>query len=190
MLEIGTIIDGGNSINCTSTMCSFFCDDKNKDLANATVLLQGLIWDIIFQRHDLIHHALGSYLTYYQSSYSWSYIHLWQIFQAILDDPHTTGVCVIIDALDECNRKDRLSFLRDLDKYLERKSRCPTINFVLSSRPAMIENLPGLKENSYLRLDDDPVLQKHMATDIHRFVLNDLLFDNQFSSCDDPDRSI
>ena len=184
--------DAGNSIVYKSTICSFFCDDKNKDLTTATVLLQGLMWDIFLQRHDLIHHALGHYLKYYQSSCAWSYIHLWQIFQAILDDPHTRGVCVIIDALDECNRKDRLGFLRDLDTYLERKPRRPNcpINFVLSSRPAVIVNLPGLKENSCLRLDEDPVLQKYMATDIHKFVLNDLLFDNQFSSRDDPDRSV
>ena len=193
MLENGAVVDDtGNSIDYKSTVCGFFCDDKNKDLTTATVLLQGLIWDIFLQRHDLIHHALGHYLKYYQSSCAWSYIHLWQVFQAILDDPHTRGVCVIIDALDECNRKDRLSLLRDLDKYLEKKPRRPNcpINFVLSSRPAMIVNLPGLKENSCLRLDEDPVLQKHMATDIHRFVLNDLLFDNQFSSRDDPDRSV
>ena len=54
----------------------------------------------------------------------------------------------------------------------------------------MIVNLPGLKENSYLRLDEDLVLQEHVATDIYRFVLEDLLSDNQFSSRDDPDRSV
>lgn len=193
MPENGAIVDDtGNSAVNTSILCSFFCDDKNKDLANATVVLQGLIWDIVWQRHDLIHHALHYYLNFYQSSCAWSYIHLWQIFQAILDDPHTRGVCVIIDALDECDRKERVSLLGDLDKYLERKPRRPNcpINFVLSSRPATIVNLPRLKENSCLRLDEDPVLQKHMATDIHRFVLNDLLCDNQFSSRDDPERSI
>lgn len=193
MPENGAVVDDtGNSVVNTSILCSFFCDDKNKDLANATVVLQGLIWDIVWQRHDLIHHALHYYLNFYQSSCAWSYIHLWQIFQAILDDPHTRGVCVIIDALDECDRKERVSLLGDLDKYLERKPRRPNcpINFVLSSRPATIVNLPRLKENSCLRLDEDPVLQKHMATDIHRFVLNDLLCDNQFSSRDDPERSI
>ena len=81
--------DTGNSIDYTSTICSFFCDDKNKHLANATVLLQGLVWDIVSQRHDLIHHALDGHRQYYQSSCAWSYIHLWQIFQAILDDSHT-----------------------------------------------------------------------------------------------------
>ena len=190
MLENSAVVDRtGNSVDYTSTMCSFFCDDKNKHLANVTVL-QGLIWDIVSRRHDLIHHALDYHRKYYHSSCAWSYSHLWQIFQAILDDPHTGGVCVIIDALDECNRKDRVSLLKNLANYLEKKPRraeCP-INFVLSSRPAIV-NMPGFKENSYLRLDEDPVLQKHMATDIHRFVLDDLLSDNQFSG-DDPDRSV
>ncbi|CAD6581928.1 MAG: hypothetical protein ASARMPRED_000737 [Alectoria sarmentosa] len=162
----------------------------NKDLANATAILHGLVWDIVSQRHDLIHHALR----HYNSSRAWTYLNLWRVFQGILNDPHTSSVYVIIDALDECDRKDRVNLLRDLGKYLENKSNTAAncrINFVLSSRPAIIGILPGLKAKpSYLELDQDPDLIQHMATDIRRFVLDDLLSDNQFSSRHDPDGSV
>lgn len=172
-----------------STVCSFFCDDRDGDLANATVLLQGLILDVVSQRHDLIHHVLK----HFQPSYPWSYNQLWRIFQTILDDPHMGDVCVIIDALDECNRRDRQNFLRDLVKYLEKRSehRNTPINFVVSSRPATIGSSPELKAySSYFMLDQDVDLRAYIAADIRRFVLDDLLSDNQFASRDDPKRSV
>ena len=190
LLGKGAVVDHtGNSVANTSIICSFFCDHRNKDLANATVILQGLVWDIVSQRRDLIHHALR----HYNSSRAWTYLNLWRVFQGILNDPRTSSVYVIIDALDECDRKDRVNLLGDLGKYLENKSNTANcrINFVLSSRPAVIGILPGLKAKpSCLELDQDPDLIQHMATDIRRFVLDDLLCDNQFSSRHDSDGSV
>ena len=44
-----------NTTMRTSMACSFFFDERNKHLANTKNLLKGLIWDILSQRHDLIH---------------------------------------------------------------------------------------------------------------------------------------
>lgn len=186
MLGIGAVVDDAEQIIATkSIVCSFFCDERNKDLANATMLLQGLLWDIVWQRHDLIRHALKYYWSN-KSSHAWSYDDLWRIFQAILDDQRISSVCVIIDALDECNGKDRSRFLRDVGEYLERRSESATCsnNFILSSRPTITGKLPGLKENSsYMKLDQDAVLRGYMITDIRRFVLDGLLCDEPLSSC-------
>ena len=58
LLEIAAVVDNtGHSIANTSTFCSIYSNDTVKDLANATVLLQGLVWGIVSQRRDLIHHV-------------------------------------------------------------------------------------------------------------------------------------
>lgn len=176
-----------NTVAKTSTVCSFFCDDRNKNLTNAAFLLQRLVLDIVSQRHDLLHHALDNYV----QSRAWSYGDLWRIFQAILDDPHMSSVIVIIDALDECNKTDRMRLLENLGDYLERRSSNANsqISFVLSGRTSGL--LPILKANtSYLELDQNPVLQKCVTTDIRRFVLHNLMYDDQFSARDDPDSSV
>lgn len=187
MLEPGVLVDKTRAKRAKrSTVCSFFCDARNKDFANATVILRGLVWDIVSQRHDLIHHALKSF----QSSRPWSYDELWRILQAILDDPRARGACIIIDALDECNRKERNFLLKDIAIYLGKRSkaRCHPINIVVSSRPSTIGASPELKEySSYFMLSQDIVLREHVVADIQRFVLEDLLSDGQFSSRDDPD---
>ena len=83
----------GHSIANTPTVCSFFCNDRNKALPSVTVLLQGL------------------------------------------------------DAVEECNGKERARFLRDLGNYLEERSKSGncSINLVPSSRTVIAGNLPGLK---------------------------------------------
>lgn len=173
----GGVFDVGGEI---PTICSFFCDDTNKDLVNITRLLQSLVWDIIKDRNDLIHHVVEAR----KRDRSWSYNNLWLLLQAILDDPRTSNVYVIIDALDECDRKDRQKLLGDLGEYLERRSKTAqrSINLVLSGRPAITGDLRKLNTNpSCLKLDEDPVLAKHIATDIRQFVLEDLRCDNRFS---------
>ena len=190
ILEQGGPVDNSRNLNRNgSIVCSFFCNDRNKDFANATVILRGLVWDIVSQRHDLIHHALKAF----QSSRPWSYNQLWHILQAILDDPKLRGAYVIIDALDECNRKERLGLLKDLAKYLGERSKasCHPINIVVSSRPSTIGISPELEAySSYFMLDQDMALRENLVADIQRFILEDLLSDGQFSSRDDPDRAV
>lgn len=182
----GAIIDNrGSNVAKRSTICSFFCDNRDRKFTKAAFVLQSLVWDILSQRHDLIHHALK----FHPPPHTWSYNQLWRIFQALLDDPHISSVCVIIDALDECERRERNKLLNDLETYLERRSKTAhgSINFIVSSRPTTIGYLGPLKKHSsYFMLDQDTVLREYMAADIRRYILNDLLYDSQFSSREDP----
>ena len=84
-----------------------------------------------------------------------------------------------------------MRLLENLGDYLERRSSNANsqISFVLSGRTSGL--LPKLKANtSYLELDQNPVLQKCVTTDIRRFVLHNLMYDDQFSARDDPDSSV
>lgn len=190
MLEQSVLVEGtGNTLANLSKICSFFCDGTNKELTNATAILQGLEWDLISKRKDPIHHALRES----QSSQPWSYIQLWRTFQAILDDPRVRGVCVIIDALDECNRKERLGLLRDLGNILQDRSKADRspINIIVSSRSSIARILPELEAHvSYFKLDQDTTLPQHVTADIRRFALEEFLSGSQVSSRKDPNRGV
>lgn len=190
MLEQGLLVGNtGEDFVNRSTVCSFFCDERNKNFAKGTAILQGLVWDIVSQRHDLIHHALKNF----RSPLLWSRNQLWRILQAILNDPKLRGACILIDALDECERKERHDLLKDLAEYLGKRSKGSyhQINIIVSSRPSTIETSPELEAHSlYFKLDQDMVLREHVGADIQRFVLEDLLGNGQFCSRDDPDRLV
>ncbi|KAI9660255.1 MAG: hypothetical protein M1831_003563 [Alyxoria varia] len=167
-------------IQYKSTTCSFFCDDKYKDCMSAKVILQGLIWQIVSQRHDLIEHVLNEF----QDSRPWHYDQLLRILRAVLDDPKLHGVCIIIDALDVLDEFDtdgRRRLVQDLSTYLGKKStnRDSPTNVVFSTRPSTMGNLEQLEASSALfKLDDDKVIRGHVVSDIKEYVLQGLLSSN------------
>ena len=169
------------------TVCGFFFNHKFQDLANATVLLRCLIWDLITQRHDMIHHVLE----HYQESRPWSYTQLWQTFNAILRDPEASSLCIIIDALDQCNEVDTVMLLEGLIEILEERSvqSNDAIRFIISSRPALAGPVKEVQMHaSNLLLDQDAVLRGHTTTDIRRFVLQSLDRDGRLFPSDVPNR--
>lgn len=174
------------------TICSYFCVSGNGGLTSGAALLQGLLLDIVSQRHDLIHHLLSNL----GHSPPWLYKDLWQVFQAILDDPRSSGIYVMIDAIDECDIQSRTTFLRDLTVYLQQRSYSSSIhvNFVVSSR---LFKYKILAEHSTLasimKLDENAMLQKHILNDVRRFVMTgliDLVDDGRLFSGDVSETSL
>lgn len=158
----------------TLTICSYFCVSGNGGLTSGAALLQGLLLDILSQRHDLIHHLLSNL----GHSPPWLYKDLWRVFQAILDDPRSSGIYVMIDAIDECDVQSRTTFLRDLTIYLEQRSYSSRIhvNFVVSSRLFKYKILAKHSTlTSTMMLDEDAMLQKYILNDIRRFIMNGLI---------------
>lgn len=174
-----------------STTCGFFGDMGNNEIASGVALLKGLLSSIFHQRHDLIHRLLELW----PSFQPWQYKDLWRIFQTILDDPRSSGICVIIDALDECDPTARVDFLEDLSLYLNQRSKSGEMQatFVLSSRLTTAENMEDLQPlTTYLKLDRDAIIQGHVAADIRHYVLHELqalLIDGQLFPKDCRDRS-
>ena len=122
------------------TICGFYCEEKNKNRISAKAILQGLVRDIVSQRHGLLDHVHKEF----QRSRPWSYDQLWRCFQAMLNDPRIRGACIIIiDALDECDEYGRSRLLEDLGAYLGRETtdgKIP-INLIVLSRPSTIGKL-------------------------------------------------
>ena len=170
--------------NCADAVnvCSFFCDNRNGDLATATAILRGLIWDLVSWRHDLLHHVLDD--TEYDPSRSWSYTQLLRVFQTVLNDPVLGNACIIIDAIDECDWNGRRMLLGDLGNFLQTlpKTMHSRITFVISSH-AELPPMPLLKMQSILlALDEDENLREHITRDIQRYVKASLRSSGRFQT--------
>lgn len=158
-------------------VCSFFCDNRNKDLATATAILQGLIWDLVSLRRDLIKCVLDEY----EPSRPWLYTQLLRTFQALLNHPELGNTCVIIDAIDECEWEGRNTLLHDLEKYIHgfQKTNSSRVTFLMSSHAP----IPKLDTpSSLLALDNDQTLREHILTDIHQYVKASLRFSGRFET--------
>ena len=117
-------------------VCSFFCDDKDDNRKTAMETLRSLLFQIFCHRHDLIRHTAPLFTTF-NFSRSISFGQLWQVLEAILNDPVTGYVCIIVDALDECEGSSRNLFLDALSGFIDRcRGRVTSVaKIILSSRP-------------------------------------------------------
>ena len=149
-------------------LCGFFFDDKNTKLVNATVALQGLLSEILAQRHDLLHHALNRY----ESSKTWTYQSLWAVFENVFSDKSLRSACIFIDALDECEADSRRRLLKDLGDFLKRLSPDGSIKLriVLSSRPSVQLPTSFTTYASKIDLDRDGNAASLLASDIRLYV--------------------
>ncbi|KAK2010222.1 hypothetical protein LZ32DRAFT_508977, partial [Colletotrichum eremochloae] len=90
----------------------FFCEATDERLNTATAVLRGLIFMLIEQDQSLIQHVKEMYdkagKTLFHDVNAWQAMS--EIFTNMLNDSKLQGVCLIIDALDECQR--------DLDRLL------------------------------------------------------------------------
>ena len=170
--------------NCAEVVnvCSFFCDNRNGDLSTATVILRGLIWDLVSWRHDLLHHVLED--IEYEPSRSWSYTQLLRIFQAVLNDPVLGNACVIIDAIDECDWNGRRMLLGDLGNYLQEllRNKHSRITFVISSHAKVPPTLVLKTQSTFLALDEDETLREMVTSDIQRYVKASLRSSGRFQT--------
>ena len=153
---------------------SFFCDDKHRGSMQAHVILQGLIYDIVSQRRELLNHVMKAF----QTCSSWIYHDFECLLRNILDDPRIDGACIFIDGLDECDVDQCRPVLEDLASYLGHKStggKRP-VNLIVSSRPAMTREDLGLEvDSTIVRLDADKHMRDFMIGDIQRFATGKLL---------------
>ena len=140
----------------------------------AHVILQGLIYDIVSQRRELLGHVLKAFQTCSQ----WTYRDLECLLRNILEDPRIDGACIIIDGLDECDVDQCRPVLEDLASYLGHKSTDGKrlVNLIVSSRPAMAREDLGLEvDSTVVRLDEDVLMRDFVIADIQRFATGKLL---------------
>lgn len=119
-------------------VCSFFCNDGIENQRDAKAILRSLIFQILIERRDLIGHV-KPLLDYDKDGVHLlkSYDRLWSIFSSMACDVRLGPTSIIIDALDECERISRNTFMESIAKLIDRlrtmASRC--VRFLITSRP-------------------------------------------------------
>ncbi|KAK1990768.1 hypothetical protein LX36DRAFT_663931 [Colletotrichum falcatum] len=83
----------------------FFCQATDERLNNATAVLRGLLYMLLEQEPSLVSHIKKKYdrdgkALFYDAN-AWHAMS--EIFTNMLHDPKLQGVCLLVDALDECS---------------------------------------------------------------------------------------
>ncbi|GKU06198.1 vegetative incompatibility protein het-e-1 [Fusarium langsethiae] len=145
--------------NCTrkglnTCLSYFFCDASDSNLNNATSVLRGIIYSLIFQNSTALSCVRERYkdLSKPLSDTRLAWPVLQRLFTGILDATANRKTYLIIDALDECREdQDRLlEFIVKQSsmlpvKWLVSSRKWPLIKEVLRTFPALLE----------LRLEDN-----------------------------------
>ena len=144
----------------------FFCQGTDARLNNATAVLRGLIYLLIIQEPSLMSHIRDKYQHGGKELFEDvnAFDALRTIFIDILRDRKTDGACLVVDALDECER-DRPQLL---DLIVHAATTCRHVKWLISSR-----NNPDIE--SRLRLDSKMKLslelnQEHVSQAVEIFV--------------------
>ena len=146
-----SIIDELDETEPGTCLSYFFCQATDTRLNNATAVLRGLIYMLIFQRPNLIIHVRNMYditgRQLFEDNYFWP--SLCNILTDMLCDEQAADAILVIDALDECT-----SGLAELLRFICRPS---SAKWIVSSRnsPDIEHKLTGMDQNVLFRLELD-----------------------------------
>jgi hypothetical protein len=133
--------------NQESTLLSyFFCQNTVPELRSAVAVLRGLIYLLVVQRESLLRHVRKRYDDAGSRLFDGTnaLYTLWGILSDISNDPSLTGICLMVDALDECefDLNGLLTLITARDSSLSSR-----VKWLVTSR-----NHPAIEE--YLRSDE------------------------------------
>ncbi|KAM7196453.1 hypothetical protein V8F33_006170 [Rhypophila sp. PSN 637] len=164
----------------TSNICYFFFkdgDDRRMDITNA---LCAILHQLFLQDNSkrLIQIALDRHKVHGKSLFG-SFSELWRIFESCAESPDAGEIVCLLDALDECNKDGRDTFLRRLksfyDQAADRMPESPPskLKFLITSRPyddlvASFGTFSGTAEY-YMRFDGDD-MSGDINNDINRVI--------------------
>jgi hypothetical protein len=138
MLLCGIINELSKSMAKTALTSYFFCQATDSRINNATAVLRGLIYLLVYQQPVLAAHVRKKYdrtgKTLFEDANAW--IALSTIFTDIVQDPSLNSICLIVDALDECT-----TGLPQLLDLIVQTSSISRVKWIMSSR-----NQPDIEE--------------------------------------------
>ena len=159
----------------------YFCDNKNDRRNTADSIIQGLLFQLLQKRPELINHILPTFEIQQASLFSGSsFESLWRIFVSMTCDPMLRTIYCVLDGLDECDKHSLEVLLRHCKAlFSTNSSDTPScrLNLIAVSRdlPDIIPEL--LSGFPRIRLDQDTDIEVNQ--DITRFV--DAKLDDIFS---------
>ncbi|KAF6783767.1 heterokaryon incompatibility protein [Colletotrichum sojae] len=118
-------------VKAVKTLSYFFCQATDERLNTATVVLRGLIFMLLDQDPSLESYVKKKYdiagKALFQDVNAWQAIS--EIFIKMLQDSKLQGVCLLVDALDECS-----TGLKQLLNLIAETSRSTSVKWLVSSR--------------------------------------------------------
>ena len=150
----------------------FFCDNKNDKRNTADSIIQGLVFQLLHKRKELIKYILPAFEIQEASLFSGpSFESLWRIFEDMTCDPMLRAIYCVLDGLDECDNASLEVLLKHFKAlFLKNASmiRSSHLNLIAVSRdrPDFIQQLLSSFPRIQLDLDADFEVNK----DITRFI--------------------
>lgn len=115
----------------------FFCQATGPYSNTAELVLRGLIYQLVDQQPSLISHVRAQYdlagKDLFEDANAW--FALSAIFSRIIQDPDVSTTYLIIDALDQCPRSQRLQLLGLVTDPSFCSANLANIKWLISSRP-------------------------------------------------------
>ncbi|RGP63411.1 hypothetical protein FLONG3_9900, partial [Fusarium longipes] len=156
----------------------FFCSQGDIYKNSATAVLRGLIWQLCKLRPQLIHHGLERVRAHGSEriALAKSMVDtLWQIFTAMIRDPHAGSITCVLDGIDECDAASIKSLTERFSDLLT-LPKCP-LNFrllmtCLSVSPQMMykDAISILSLDSELRENNSRDVQLYIETNINKIA--------------------
>jgi hypothetical protein len=159
----------------------FFCQGTDSRLNNATAVLRGLLWGLLYRENRRLRRCLGNSKGQRHDVFETpeAFQTLEKLFRDAFEDDTFTPTFFIIDALDEC-REDQ-SHLRSLIDFIVSSSKAyPNIKWIVSSR-----NVTYVKNDSIIPLELNQASVGEAVNAYIRYKL-DCLVDEWTEKAEDP----
>ena len=130
-----SLVDSELQSTLSLTTAYYFFKDASPEQRSATHALCALVHQICSQNRGLLRKAVDAYhnnggmLTL---SFAW----MWQLLLAVAHLPEAGEIVCVVDALDECQEKDRGTLIDSLNDFYASQKRCEgQLKFLVTSRP-------------------------------------------------------
>jgi ankyrin repeat protein len=114
-------------------VCRFFCDNKNEEHQNATILLRSLIFQIVDRRKKLVKLVRKASDSGGMQIFD-RFDALWNLFVRLVQAERTFRISVVIDAIDECDESTQKRILDRISELLALGD-STSVKFFITSRP-------------------------------------------------------
>jgi len=112
---------GNSSDSPRRALVYFFCDNQDDRRKTASLILRGIIYQILCQYPDLAVYLTNEYGKQREQLFSSrnSLQSLWRVLHSIIKNSELQEIYIVIDALDECDVDSMETFLALLEPYVE-----------------------------------------------------------------------
>ena len=119
----------------SKTVCYFFFKDDFADQRVYADALCALLHQIFSQQPALLDKTILDIFTSQRSIFTQTASVLWDTLLTAAENPNASEIICILDALDECQGKDRRELVRALSKFGFNLSPSSKLKFLVTSRP-------------------------------------------------------